>query len=100
LQVLQQGANARLLPVLLRLFTVSFIQKYLSVPWQSLAPARSDREILLQSFGKKVDQVAPTRSNLINKGMIYSRLHGDTEFTVPLFDEFLRREIPVFSLKD
>jgi hypothetical protein len=49
---------------------------------------------------KKVDQVAPTRSNLINKGMIYSRLHGDTEFTVPLFDEFLRREIPVFSLKD
>ena len=49
---------------------------------------------------KKVDQVAPLRSQLISKGMIYSRLHGDTEFTVPLFDEFLRREIPVFSLKD
>jgi hypothetical protein len=27
--------------------------------------------------------------------MIYSRAHGDTAFTVPLFDEFMRREMPI-----
>lgn len=40
----------------------------------------------------KVESVAPRRSSLIRKGMLYSPAHGDTAFTVPLFDEFLRRE--------
>ena len=39
----------------------------------------------------KVESVAPRRSGLIKKGMIYSPAHGDTAFTVPLFDDFLRR---------
>jgi hypothetical protein len=39
----------------------------------------------------KVQTVAPTRAALIDKGMIYSPSHGDTAFTVPLFDEFMRR---------
>lgn len=39
----------------------------------------------------KVESVAPRRSGLIAKGMIYSPAHGDTAFTVPLFDEFLAR---------
>lgn len=42
----------------------------------------------------KVESVAPRRSGLIQKGMIYSPAHGDTAFTVPLFDEFLRRARP------
>ena len=42
----------------------------------------------------KVETVAPRRSTLIRKGMIYSPAHGDTAFTVPLFDEFLKRVIP------
>jgi hypothetical protein len=33
-------------------------------------------------------------SGLISKGMIYSPAHGDTAFTVPLFDEFLLRVLP------
>jgi hypothetical protein len=44
----------------------------------------------------KVQSVAPTRSSLIQKGMIYSPQHGDTAFTVPLFDAFLKRQIPQF----
>jgi hypothetical protein len=40
----------------------------------------------------KVESVAPRRSGLIRKGMLYSPAHGDTAFTVPMFDEFLRRE--------
>jgi hypothetical protein len=38
----------------------------------------------------KVESVAPRRSGLIQKGMIYSPAHGDTAFTVPLFDRFLK----------
>lgn len=43
---------------------------------------------------RKVTSVAPLRSTLISKGMIYSPEHGDTAFTVPLFDEFLKRTMP------
>lgn len=39
----------------------------------------------------KVESVAPRRSGLITKGMIYSPAHGDTAFTVPLFAEFMVR---------
>ncbi len=39
----------------------------------------------------KVESVAPRRSGLIQKGMIFSPAHGDTAFTVPMFDDFLRR---------
>jgi hypothetical protein len=49
---------------------------------------------IASKLGVKVESVAPRRSALINKGMIYSPAHGDTAFTVPLFDEFLRRAMP------
>ena len=45
-------------------------------------------------LGTRVESVAPRRSALIAKGMIYSPAHGDTAFTVPLFDEFLVRTLP------
>jgi hypothetical protein len=44
-------------------------------------------------LGVKVSSVAPTRNNLIRKGMIYAPAHGDTAFTVPLFDEFMKRQM-------
>jgi hypothetical protein len=43
---------------------------------------------------REVQSVAPMRSNLIQKGMIWSPSHGDTAFTVPLFDAFMRRIMP------
>lgn len=45
-------------------------------------------------LGVAVTSVAPTRNSLAVKGMIYSPAHGDTAFTVPLFDAFMRRVIP------
>ena len=45
-------------------------------------------------LGKSVRSVAPVRAKLIAKGMIYSPAHGDTAFTVPLFDGFLERVMP------
>ena len=41
-----------------------------------------------------VQSVAPVRSSLIRKGMIFSPAHGDIDFTVPLFDAFMRRAMP------
>ncbi|WP_337847857.1 AAA family ATPase [Sphingomonas sp.] len=46
------------------------------------------------ALGVKVSSVAPTRNSLIAKGMLYSPAHGDTAFTVPLFDAFMRRVMP------
>lgn len=43
---------------------------------------------------REVTALGPTRSQLIAKGMIWSPSHGDTAFTVPLFDEFMRRIMP------
>lgn len=45
---------------------------------------------------KDVNKVAPTRATLINKGMVYSPAHGDNSFTVPLFDEYMKRVMPAF----
>ena len=42
-------------------------------------------------LGKKVEGVAPIRSSLIKKGMVFSPSHGDTAFTVPMFDAYLNR---------
>lgn len=46
---------------------------------------------IAEVLGVQVTSVAPRRSALIAKGMIYSPSHGDTAFTVPLFDEFMKR---------
>lgn len=45
-------------------------------------------------LGIRVNQAGPLRDGLIKKGMIYSPQHGDTAFTVPMFDEFMRRSMP------
>jgi len=39
-----------------------------------------------------VESIAPVRSSLIKKGMVFSPAHGDTAFTVPMFDEYLSRQ--------
>ncbi len=46
---------------------------------------------------RKVESLSPLRSGLIRKGMIWSPSFGDTAFTVPLFDEFMKREMPSWS---
>lgn len=45
-------------------------------------------------YPAKVTSLAPTRSSLIAKGMIWSPNHGDTAFTVPMFDQFMKRIMP------
>lgn len=45
-------------------------------------------------LGIKVTLAGSTRANLIRKGMIWSESYGETDFSVPLFDEFMRRIMP------
>jgi hypothetical protein len=49
---------------------------------------------IADELDRKVTSLGPTRNNLISKGMIWSPRHGDTAFTVPLFDEFMVRIMP------
>jgi hypothetical protein len=49
---------------------------------------------IASELGKKVTTQAPVRVKLIEKGMIWSPNHGDTAFTVPLFDQFMKRIVP------
>ena len=43
---------------------------------------------------RPVSSLAPVRANLIRKGMIWGPSHGDTAFTVPLFEDFVQRVMP------
>ena len=47
-----------------------------------------------QILGKNTNSFGPVRDGLIRKGMIYSPKHGVVDFTVPLFDKFMRRAVP------
>ena len=45
-------------------------------------------------LGKEVTALAPVRNKLIKKGMVWSPRHGETAFTVPLFEDFMIRFMP------
>jgi hypothetical protein len=49
---------------------------------------------IAQTLAMNVTAAAPLRNGLIKKGMVFSPQHGDTAFTVPMFDEFMRRSMP------
>lgn len=59
-----------------------------------LGPGPHRSGSIADCLGREVTSLGPTRSSLIVKGMVWSPSHGDTAFTVPLFDEFMRRMIP------
>ena len=52
-------------------------------------PYRSSE--VAEKLGEDPKSLGPCRSQIINKGMIYSPSHGDIAFTVPMFDEYLIR---------
>lgn len=52
---------------------------------------------IAQVLHMDVTAAGALRNGLIKKGMIFSPQHGDTSFTVPMFDEFMRRSMPDWS---
>jgi hypothetical protein len=45
-------------------------------------------------LGKKATALGPTRDGLLKKALCYSPRWGEIDFTVPLFDAFMKRWIP------
>jgi hypothetical protein len=68
-------------------------KKYLRA-MAELGPGPHRSGDIADQLGRTVSSLGPTRANLIAKGMIWSPTHGDTAFTVPLFDEFMKRIMP------
>ncbi len=62
-----------------------------------LGPGPHRSGAIAERLGRKVEGMGPLRSGLIRKGMVWSPAHGDTAFTVPLFDQFMHRAIPDWS---
>lgn len=48
-----------------------------------------------EKLGESLQSLGPRRAQIISKGMIYSPSHGDIDFTVPLFNEYLMRNYPI-----
>lgn len=63
-----------------------------------LGPGAQRTGAIADKMRVKVTSLGPVRAKLIRKGMIYSPAHGEIAFTVPLFDEFMRRAIPKFEV--
>jgi AAA ATPase domain len=68
-------------------------KKYLRA-MAELGPGPHRSGDIARKLDRQVTSLGPTRNQLIAKGMIWSPTHGDTAFTVPLFDEFMRRIMP------
>ena len=68
-------------------------KKYLRA-MAELGPGPHRSGDIAELLNRKVTALGPTRNQLISKGMIWSPNHGDTAFTVPLFDQFMHRIMP------
>jgi AAA ATPase domain len=68
-------------------------KKYLRA-MAELGPGPHRSGAIAEVLDRPVTALAPVRNSLIAKGMVWSPSHGDTAFTVPLFDEFMRRIMP------
>jgi hypothetical protein len=64
-----------------------------------LGPGPYRTSEIASCLGTKLTTLGPVRASLIRKGMVYSPSHGDMAFTVPLFDDYMRRTMPEFQRK-
>jgi hypothetical protein len=65
----------------------------------TLGPGPHRSGEVARAVGKDVKSVAPVRDGLIKKGMLFSPHHGETAFTVPMFDAFMKRVMPAADEK-
>ena len=71
-------------------------QKYLRA-MAELGPGPHKTGDIAATLGVDATSVATVRQQLIDKGMVWSQRHGETAFTVPMFDRFMKRQIPVLE---
>ncbi|WP_461868076.1 hypothetical protein [Faecalimonas sp.] len=46
---------------------------------------------IAKNLQKNINQISTTRAQLINKGIIFSVRYKELDFTVPEFDEYIKR---------
>lgn len=68
-------------------------QKYLRA-MAELGPGPHRTGDIASALGVEPSAVATVRQQLIDKGMVWSQRFGETAFTVPMFDTFMKRQIP------
>jgi len=56
-----------------------------------LGPEPQQAKDVAKLLGRTSEQLGPTRSRLIDKGLLYTPGHGLAAFTVPQFDRYMRR---------
>ena len=59
-----------------------------------LRPGPHATGLIAETLSVRNASVTAVRQRLITKGMVWSRRHGETAFTVPLFDGFMKRQMP------
>lgn len=105
LQAVEEGTRSALAALdagffLVRLDRLTPAQKRYMRAMAELGPGPHRSGAIAEVLERKSTSLAPTRSQLIQKGMIWSPGHGDTAFTVPLFDAFMRRTFPGHSWRE
>jgi len=60
----------------------------------TLGPGTHKSAGVAKILKRKTSDVGVVRDRLIKKGLIYAPRHGDIAFTVPMFDEFMKRWMP------
>jgi hypothetical protein len=71
-------------------------QKYLRA-MAELGPGPHKTGEIATTLGVETATVSQIRQQLIDKGMIWSQRYGETSFTVPLFDSFMKRQMPLLE---
>lgn len=65
-----------------------------------LGPAPQRAADVAQLMGRTSTQLGPTRAELIAMGLLYTPEHGLAAFTVPHFDQFMKRAVPQLSVPE
>jgi hypothetical protein len=65
-----------------------------------LGPQPQKAADVAEIMGRTSQNLAPTRAELINMGLLYTPEHGYAAFTVPHFDQFLVRAIPKLEVPE
>ena len=80
-----------------RLDRTTELQKAYLRAMAELGPEAQLASTVAELLNRTSPQCGPTRKQLIDKGLLYTTDHGYAAFTVPKFDEYLKRAIPELS---
>lgn len=68
-------------------------QKYLRA-MAELGPGPHATGQIAETLGVATASIATVRQRLVAKGMVWSQRHGETSFTAPMFDAYMKRQMP------